>query len=75
MRASESDFYMAECFNPGGATCVLSGGCGLQAALGGATDAYLAVLDGETLASVMPRRSSQSSAVRFYSNPSMEETA
>lgn len=75
VRASESDFYMAECFNPGGAGCVLSGGCGLQTALGGATDAYLAVLDGETLASVLPRPRGPTSPVRFYANPSMEQVA
>ena len=75
VRASESDFYMAECFNPYGATCVLSGGCGLQHALADATTAYLAVLDGETLASVLPRPRSAATPVRFYPAPSMEQPA
>ena len=75
VRASESDFYMAECFNPHGASCVLSGGCGLQHALGGATDAYLAVLDAETLASVLPRPRSPTTPVRFHPAPSMEQPA
>ena len=69
VRASETDFYMAECFNPAGTPCFLSGDCKLKNILGEATLAYLAVLDGQTLASVMPRPRPETAPVQFYANP------
>jgi Rrf2 family nitric oxide-sensitive transcriptional repressor len=54
VRATETDFFMAECFTPQGSTCGLVGNCGLKGVLHNATAAYLAVLDGQTLASVLP---------------------
>ena len=75
VRASETDFYMAECFNPAGSSCALSGACGLQNVLVGATDAYLAVLDGQTLASVLPRPRPDAVPVQFYTNPAARQTA
>lgn len=75
VRASETDFYMAECFNPAGASCALSGGCQLQGVLGNATDAYLAVLDRETLASVLPRPRSTTVPVQFHTSPAAQQLA
>ena len=54
VRATESDFYMAECFNPAGAPCGLIRDCRLKNVLSDATKAYLAVLDEQTLATLLP---------------------
>ncbi|NML60154.1 Rrf2 family transcriptional regulator [Massilia sp. RP-1-19] len=75
VRASETDFYMAECFNPAGSSCGLSGGCRLQDVLVDATDAYLAVLDNQTLASVLPRPRPDAVPVQFYTKPATRQVA
>jgi Rrf2 family nitric oxide-sensitive transcriptional repressor len=54
VRATESDFYMADCFNPEGVPCGLIGDCRLKNVLWDATNAYLAVLDQQTLATLLP---------------------
>lgn len=54
VRATEPDFYMAACFDPDGVPCNLSGNCRLKDTLHQATAAYLAVLDGQTLADMLP---------------------
>ena len=54
VRQSESDFYMAECFDPGGNPCGLVKACALKGVLTNATSAYLAELDRHTLASLLP---------------------
>lgn len=53
VRHSESDFYMAECFDPANNACTLTPHCALKGVLGAATAAYLKVLDGVTLADVI----------------------
>jgi Rrf2 family nitric oxide-sensitive transcriptional repressor len=53
VRATESDFYMAECFSPGGNTCPLAADCRLKNALATATHAYMAALDRKTLATLL----------------------
>lgn len=53
VRATETDFFMVECFQPSGNLCRLTGGCRLQGALQQATQAYMAVLDAMTLADLM----------------------
>ncbi len=53
VRQTETDFYMAECFNRDGNTCAYSPACHLKTVLGTATAAYLAVLDGVTLADLI----------------------
>jgi Rrf2 family nitric oxide-sensitive transcriptional repressor len=53
VRATETDFYMAECFDPTSNRCPLSHNCRLQHTLAAATAAYLAVLDGQTLESLL----------------------
>ena len=50
VRRSETDFRLVECFDPASNTCTLTPGCGLKRVLGLALQAYLAVLDGSTLA-------------------------
>ena len=75
VRASETDLYMAECFNPAGSSCGLTGACGLQNVLVNATAAYLAVLDQQTLASVLPRPRPNAVPVQFYTNPPSQQIA
>ena len=53
VRHSETDFYMAECFSPGGSACQLAPACALKGVLAAATAAYLQVLDGQTLAQLI----------------------
>ena len=55
VRVMESDFEMVECFNLENNTCRLSSHCVLKGVLGSATQAYLAVLDGLTLADLVPQ--------------------
>ncbi|GGC57537.1 RrF2 family transcriptional regulator [Undibacterium terreum] len=49
VRSSESDFFMAECFDEENDTCIYSPACMLKGVLSDATSAYLAVLDKVTL--------------------------
>ncbi|MRV70196.1 Rrf2 family transcriptional regulator [Duganella sp. FT92W] len=56
VRQSESDFFMAECFDTENNSCVLDGNCYLKVKLKEATEAYLQVLDGLTLAKLLPRQ-------------------
>lgn len=53
VRHSETDFYMAECFDPDNVSCHLAPSCALKGVLAKATAAYLAVLDGVTLAELI----------------------
>lgn len=54
VRSTEPDFYMAECFDPKKGFCMMNTACSLKSVLSSATAAYLSVLDGVTLASLMP---------------------
>ncbi|MES2742029.1 MAG: Rrf2 family transcriptional regulator [Pseudomonadota bacterium] len=53
VRATETDFYMAECFDPAHNHCPFLPHCRLKHALSAATRAYLAVLDQQTLESIL----------------------
>lgn len=53
VRATETDFNLVECFDPATDECRLSGQCRLKGVLWQALQAYLAVLDGMTLADLM----------------------
>lgn len=66
VRATETDFYMAECFNPAGKPCGLQTGCALKGVLSRATAAYLAVLDGQTLADLLPEPAPAQNTIRFH---------
>lgn len=45
VRTTETDFFMAECFDPNNTNCAYSSACTLKKVLNDATTAYLAVLD------------------------------
>lgn len=49
VRNTETDFFMAECFDRENNSCAYAPSCRLKGVLGSATAAYLAVLDGATL--------------------------
>jgi Rrf2 family nitric oxide-sensitive transcriptional repressor len=53
VRNTETDFYMAQCFDPDNVGCAYSASCTLKGVLGAATAAYLKVLDGVTLADML----------------------
>lgn len=53
VRLTEADFGIVECFNRETNKCVLQGACVLQKALSEALAAFLAVLDGYTLADLL----------------------
>jgi len=54
VRQTETDFAMVECFDPTTNLCRLSGHCGLMTVLHEAMQSYLKVLDGVTLADLVP---------------------
>ena len=67
VRSTESDFFMAECFDKANNNCPLTPGCTLKWALGEATRAYLAVLDKETLESILaPAPPAASASIKFH---------
>lgn len=66
VRSTESDFYMAECFNPNGQPCGLVGACGLKSVLADATAAYLKVLDSKTLADLLPEPAPAAAPIKFH---------
>jgi Rrf2 family nitric oxide-sensitive transcriptional repressor len=53
VRVTETDFAMVECFDPALNQCRLSAHCSLKSVLSQATQSYLAVLDGVTLADLV----------------------
>jgi Rrf2 family transcriptional regulator, nitric oxide-sensitive transcriptional repressor len=55
LRALE-DWRMVECFEPATNRCPITGGCGLQAMLKEALEAYFSVLDRYSLADVVRRK-------------------
>jgi Rrf2 family nitric oxide-sensitive transcriptional repressor len=54
VRDSESDFYIAECFESDPGHCAFLRDCALKRKLSEATEAFLHVLDGMTLADILP---------------------
>lgn len=52
VRNCETDFRMVECFDAASNSCTLSAHCKLKNVIGKALDAYLAELDGVTLADI-----------------------
>jgi Rrf2 family nitric oxide-sensitive transcriptional repressor len=55
VRQTESDFYMASCFDANAPTCLYAPGCEMRGALARATNAFLEVLDGITLEQMVAR--------------------
>ncbi len=54
-RVTEPDFHLVECFDREKNSCPISPACGLKGVLFEAREAFLAVLDGCTLADVVKR--------------------
>jgi len=55
VRATEPDFNIVECFDRGTNTCPIEPACGLKGSLFRAREAFLEVLDQQTLADFIPR--------------------
>lgn len=60
VRSTETDFHLVECFEPATNTCRLSSHCRLKGVMEQAMQAYLAVLDGVTLADLLASESTDS---------------
>ena len=56
VRASETDFRLVECFDPGTNACILSPRCRLKTLLAEALQGYFRALDGATLADITALR-------------------
>ncbi|MDD5334594.1 MAG: Rrf2 family transcriptional regulator [Rhodoferax sp.] len=54
VRHTETDFTMVECFDSASGSCRLTGHCGLKSVLHQALQSYMQVLDGVTLADLVP---------------------
>ncbi|MEC5160501.1 MULTISPECIES: RrF2 family transcriptional regulator [unclassified Janthinobacterium] len=65
VRETESDFFMAECFDRANNTCPLTPNCKLKSALAQATQAYLAVLDKVTLESLLAPDPAPGNVIHF----------
>ena len=75
VRHSETDFYMAECFDPDSNACYLAPACALKGVLAQATAAYLKVLDAVTLADLIaveakPGKRGGTSKIEWRQRPS-----
>jgi Rrf2 family nitric oxide-sensitive transcriptional repressor len=74
VRNTETDFFMAECFDKDNTACVFSSSCVLKGVLSSATAAYLAVLDGVTLSDLIKKdgkrgkRNAAVSPIRIHPN-------
>lgn len=66
VRVTESDFFMAECFDRTNNQCSLSANCKLKSTLGEATQAYLSVLDKVTLASLLTTDAQPGNTLHFH---------
>jgi Rrf2 family nitric oxide-sensitive transcriptional repressor len=65
VRSTETDFFMAECFDRSVDTCPLTPNCKLKHTLNDATRAFLAVLDQQTLEDMLPASEPESKPVRI----------
>ena len=75
VRMTETDFFMAECFDRSGDTCPLTPDCKLKHTLNDATTAFLAVLDRQTLEDMLPGGpTSDSKPVRIMRNAAKSVT-
>ncbi len=67
VRNTETDFYMAECFDRENNSCVYSPSCTLKGVLNSATAAYLEVLDGVTLDDLLKKDARRGNRNATYS--------
>lgn len=77
VKLTEPDFKMVECFDTEANECVLSPSCQLQGALAKATQAYLMVLNGYTLADMLKdsSRPRKRQIIQFHSREKEKATA
>lgn len=77
VRVTESDFLMVECFSSEDNECVLAPACLLQDVIRRATNAYLKVLDGITLADILKNSGSLNklTTIQFHPNPGIKTAA
>jgi len=68
LRQTETDFALVECFGSD-SQCYMDGACQLQSVLGEALTAMFAVLDGRTLADLMPRPAGMPQTLAFVRRP------
>ncbi|MES2300442.1 MAG: Rrf2 family transcriptional regulator [Pseudomonadota bacterium] len=66
VRQTETDFFMAECFDRASNACVYAPACALKGALGAATAAYLKVLDAVTLADLLGKQGKRGAASTIH---------
>lgn len=64
VRHTETDFYMASCFDAASKGCMYAGACSLKGVLGTATAAFLEVLDGVTLEDMLIKEERKRGAAR-----------
>ena len=64
VRSVEPDFFMVECFSTGNA-CVLTGDCKLTAVIEGALNGFMACLDANSLADILPDDPAAAQVIRF----------
>lgn len=67
VRNTETDFYMAECFDRENNSCVYASSCALKGVLNSATAAYLEVLDGVTLDDLLTKEVKRGNRNASYS--------
>jgi Rrf2 family transcriptional regulator, nitric oxide-sensitive transcriptional repressor len=65
VRQTEADFQLVECFDPASSHCRMDGRCRLQGVLQQAMQAFLAVLDGVTLADLVAPAPAATARVRW----------
>jgi len=77
VRNTETDFHMAECFDPSGNQCLYSPACVLKGVLHTATAAYLGVLDKVTLQSLIGtgKPGKTAATIRMYPGAKKVKTA
>ena len=69
VRRSESDFYMAECFDIDSSQCLFTSACVLKTVLVEATDAYLKVLDQVSLAQLITAPNGKRATINIVQLP------
>lgn len=69
IRATEPDFFMAECFDVQHNRCMLASSCGLQGVLQSAVGAFLDVLDQNTLAGLLQDSDTATAGASATSTP------
>lgn len=71
LRETETDFDLVECFHDGTNTCRLTERCSLKTVLEDALQRFLQVLDGVTLADILPQPGAKAAVPiqTFFSSP------